>query len=73
MTLPADTPGKQDGDLGGVAVLELGLYQRHYFCARCGGQQLFMEVFECEAGRLGVCLGCGEEKLIAFSRTTEAA
>jgi hypothetical protein len=27
-----------------------------------------MEVFEFEGGRFGFCLGCGEEKVIPFSR-----
>lgn len=42
------------------------------WCLRCGGEQVFVEVFECEHGRFGVCLGCGEEKLIPFSREVAA-
>jgi hypothetical protein len=42
------------------------------WCIRRGGQEVFVEVFECEHGRVGVCLGCGEEKLIPFSREVAA-
>jgi hypothetical protein len=35
-------------------------------------EEVFVEVFECEHGRVGVCLGCGEEKLIPFSREVAA-
>jgi len=38
------------------------------WCAKCGGLQVFVAVYECEAGRVGFCLGCGEEKLVRFSR-----
>lgn len=42
------------------------------WCIRNGGEEVFVEVFECEYGRVGVCLGCGEEKLIPFSREVSA-
>jgi hypothetical protein len=50
----------------------LGRLPRMRWCLRCGGEQVFVEVFECEHGRFGVCLGCGEEKLIPFSREVAA-
>lgn len=56
-----------------IARLEPFLYQSMRTCSRCGGEQIFVAVYECNAGRVGVCLGCGEEKLIPFSRVTEAA
>lgn len=85
MTLPADantreelTPsaGLQAGaspPRGTYARLEPFLYQSMRWCARCAGEEIFVPVFECHAGRVGLCLGCGEEKLIPFSRMTEAA
>jgi hypothetical protein len=62
-------PARQSG----VASLDPFLYQRMRWCTRCGGQQNFVDVFECEAGRLGCCLGCGEERVIPWSRATEVA
>jgi hypothetical protein len=65
--------------LGGLAVLDhqgdVGLW--HYrdmrWCAQCGGAQVFLEVYEFESGRVGVCLGCGEERVVAFTRITSEA
>jgi len=51
-----------------IAVLDPLLYQDMRWCADCAGEQIFVEVFECAAGRVGYCLGCGEEKLVAFER-----
>jgi hypothetical protein len=45
------------------------LYQRTRWCPNCGSEQIFVCVFECEAGRLGYCVGCGEEKLVGWTRT----
>jgi hypothetical protein len=55
-----------------LAPLDPFLYQRMRWCIRNGGEEVFVEVFECEHGRVGVCLGCGEEKLIPFSREVAA-
>lgn len=52
-----------------VAALEPFLYQRMEWCVNCGGAQLFIEVFEFPAGRLGYCLGCESEKFIPWTRT----
>jgi len=43
-------------------------YQDMRWCANCAGEQIFLPVYECEAGRVGVCLGCGEEKIAPFTR-----
>ena len=48
--------------------LALDRYQDMHWCINCGGQRIFLPVYECEAGRVGVCLGCGEEKLASFTR-----
>lgn len=53
----------------GIAVLDSFIHRDSRWCVRCGGPQLFVEVYECEAGRVGVCFGCGEERVIPFSRT----
>jgi hypothetical protein len=51
----------------------LGRYQDMRFCWNCGGQRIFLPVYECEAGRVGVCLGCGDERIAPFTRTTGEA
>lgn len=55
------------------AALDPFLYQQMRWCVNCGGEQVFVEVFETDFGRVGCCLGCGEERVVQFSRTTEAA
>jgi hypothetical protein len=42
-------------------------------CDRCGGEQIFVLAWEFESGRVGVCLGCGEERIERFSRTNSEA
>lgn len=56
-----------------VASLDPFLYQRMRWCIRCGGEQIFVEVFECESARLGYCMGCGKEGVIPWTRTMEVA
>ena len=53
--------------------LEPWRYQDMRWCANCEGMQAVISVFEIEAGRLGLCMGCGEEKFMPFTRVTEAA
>lgn len=62
-------------DSGGrtVAVLDSQLYQDMRWCPNCGGAQIFVVVYEFEGGRVGVCLGCGDERIAAFTRTTQEA
>ena len=45
------------------------LYQEMKDCSRCGGEEIFVAVYECEFGRVGICLGCGEEKMQRFERS----
>ncbi len=74
MTLPTDTFGSEGGAFTpGLAVLDSSVYQDARWCVNCGGEQTFVEVYEFEAGRVGVCLGCGEEKFQAFTRTVGEA
>jgi len=56
-----------------TAPLDPFVHRDSRWCADCGGPQLFVEVFECEAGRVGVCMGCGEERVIRFTRTNSEA
>ena len=53
--------------------LEPMLYQRSTWCPNCGGLQTFVEVFEIESGRVGFCMGCGDEKFVAFTHATAEA
>jgi hypothetical protein len=74
---PAHTAGAEDGGRGGSAAptvlevpgkLDQDVYRDMRWCANCGGQQIFVEMYEFEAGRVGVCLGCGDERVVRFSR-----
>lgn len=47
------------------------LYQDMHPCADCGGEQIWIPVYEFEGGRVGYCLGCGAEKVQWFTRVTE--
>jgi hypothetical protein len=51
----------------------LDRYQDMRWCIHCAGEQIFIPVFECEAGRVGVCLGCGDEHLVPFTRINSEA
>jgi hypothetical protein len=39
-------------------------------CPKCGGPQILVIAWEFESGRVGCCLGCGDERVIPFSRVT---
>jgi hypothetical protein len=56
----------------GVAPLDPFVYRDMRWCLRCGRAELFVEVFECAHGRAGVCMGCGKEELVPFSREVAA-
>lgn len=61
--------GREGGAESDVAALDFNLYRDMRWCANCGGERVFLEVFRFAGGRVGCCLGCGEERVIAFSRT----
>ncbi len=82
ITLPTATPtlpgsvglgsgGEGDGRCAPAAleVLDSDIYRDMRWCSNCGGEQVFVEVYEFESGRMGVCWGCGEERVIPFTRT----
>jgi hypothetical protein len=77
MNLPITEPffavGSESGDgtsLGGesVAVLDSDICRDAVWCANCGGPQTFVAMYEFAGGRVGVCLGCGDERVARFTR-----
>ena len=76
MSLLTESPcsvGQEDGGAPtGVAVLDSDVYRDMRWCVNCAGEQIFVEVYEFEGGRLGVCLGCGDERVVLFSRVNGA-
>jgi hypothetical protein len=72
---PGGDPGLKsvglEGSASNFAPLDPFIYRDQRWCGRCGGPQLFVEVFECVCGRVGVCMGCGDERIVPWSRTTE--
>jgi hypothetical protein len=76
MTSQLDTaPNSSGRELGGggsggdITALDPFVCQDMRWCVNCGGEQVFVEVFEFDGGRMGVCLGCGDERIAPFSRT----
>jgi hypothetical protein len=51
-----------------MAVLNSDICRDMRWCVNCGGERIFVEVYEFDGGRLGCCLGCGEERVAPFSR-----
>lgn len=51
----------------------IAVYQDNVPCLNCGGEPIFIPVYEVEAGRWGYCVGCGETRFIYFTRTTSEA
>lgn len=45
------------------------LYQDMRWCANCGGRKIFVPCYECDFGIVGYCDGCGEERVLQFTRT----
>jgi hypothetical protein len=80
ISLPTDNPLSMlpysvGGESGVVvlprqaAALALFLYQDMRWCPECGGEQLFIAMLETDFGRVGLCMGCGQEKVQKFTRT----
>ena len=74
-----NSAGLGDGAAGGEGIahavpevslreLDSEIYRDMRWCPNCAGEKVFVEVFEFESGRMGVCLGCGEERVVRFSR-----
>jgi hypothetical protein len=73
---PMRTPhsvGNEGGEERGFAVLDSDVFRDQRWCANCYRLETFVEVYEFEGGRLGYCLGCGEERVVPFTRTNSEA
>jgi nitrate reductase beta subunit len=53
-----------------VVVLDSEKCRDMRWCVNCGGEQVFVEVYEFESGRVGFCSGCGDERVVLFSRVS---
>jgi hypothetical protein len=42
--------------------------QQMRYCEVCDREEIFVVGWECKLGRIGVCLGCGDEKIAPFTR-----
>jgi hypothetical protein len=38
-------------------------------CGTCKSEQIFICGWECDAGLVGYCIGCGSERIALFTRT----
>lgn len=81
MTLPADSNSAgmegQGGDAANLValgphgvILDPEIYRDERWCANCAGPRVFLEIYETDFGRLVCCQGCGDERVVAFSRVT---
>jgi len=43
------------------------------FCPKCDSEQIFVAAWECAAGLVGCCLGCGDERIAPFTRVNGEA
>lgn len=66
---PLVADGKGEGGNRAVLALLDTRVEFMQFCPVCDCEQQFVAGWECALGLIGCCLGCGEEKLISFSRT----
>jgi len=57
----------------GIVALDPFVHQEMRHCYDCAGPQIFLPMYEIEIGRVGVCLGCGRERIERFSRTVSEA
>lgn len=55
-----------------VAPLDSQIYRETLYCPVCECEEEFRTMIEFVSGRIGVCLGCGDERVVPFSRVTEA-
>jgi len=39
------------------------------FCEKCDSEQIFIAGWACDAGLVGCCLGCGDERIAPFTRS----
>ena len=67
---PGDSGAEEDPTVPGFYFRELDpdVYRDERWCANCGGARMSIDVYEFDSGRLRVCLGCGEERVVRFTR-----
>ena len=58
----------EDSQQASLRELDSEIYRDMRWCPNCAGEKVFVEVYEFESGRVGVCLGCGEERVVRFTR-----
>ena len=82
MTLPTGNPPNTlhtVGSTGGgvskhrdVAALDYRILRTQVewmdFCPKCLAEMHFIAAWRCDAGLLGYCLGCGDERIAPFTR-----
>jgi hypothetical protein len=69
---PPCSVGRNDEDgcaPTGIAVLETHVEWMR-FCEICDSEQVFVAGWQCATGLVGCCLGCGNERVAPFTRTT---
>jgi hypothetical protein len=42
-------------------------------CPKCGCEQTFVAGWDCDAGLVGCCQGCGDERLMPYTRANSQA
>jgi hypothetical protein len=43
------------------------------YCPHCDAEKIFICGWECDAGLVGCCLGCGDERIAPFTRANSEA
>ncbi len=69
---PTTPAGPESGDshLTSPAVAALDEFvEFSRFCLKCDSEQIFRAGWECDAGLIGCCLGCGDERIAPWTRT----
>lgn len=56
-----------------ITVLDQNVHQDMRWCSNCGGEQVFIELYEFAGGRVVVCVGCEQQKVVPFTRTVGEA
>jgi hypothetical protein len=68
----SNPPDSKSENVNPPTVLDPWLQEMEY-CPKCGGPQIFVFAWEFEGGRVGCCLGCGDERIARFTRTNSEA
>lgn len=68
-----DPVGGGEGDAPGRVVALSTPVESMRFCFVCELEEVFIAGWTCDTGLLGCCLGCGDERIIPFTRTNSEA